>query len=249
MALLLCACAGGSNAPIDEVEDTPKPTPTVEPTPEIEAPEDCTVSYDPVSHIQRTTLNTEGEGLEIYFEIPVFEESTPGYDKINEFFTSMRDDFFSPDDIAAYREWSVNRPDDEEQTYYFTWTADINDWQDEILSVSLSYSWWMGGVYDYGMNSYNFRTDTGEQLILSDLLDGSDDEIREMIISALEEQYQDIEIWQPDAIEAVREYNVEDFDFYILDGHIHVFFDKYEISYGAAGAFDVELPTELFMSK
>ena len=42
-------------------------------------PESYTITYNPVTHIQRTALNPRGYNLEIYYEIPVFEINGVGY--------------------------------------------------------------------------------------------------------------------------------------------------------------------------
>lgn len=201
-----------------------------------------TISYDPSTHIRRTTLDPEGYNLELYFEIPVFEDGGDGYEEINAFFQGLEDEFFDEGDIASYRETASLLPQSDEFPCFYTYNACINDWTEKFVSVSLSYSWYMGGVLDYGTNNYNFRTDTGERLLLSDFIDGTETEVKDLIVSAIQQQYPGID---NDALNAIREHDAERFDFFISDGHVHVFFDKYEISYGAAGMFDVELPAEL----
>lgn len=62
-----------------------------------------------------------------------------------------------------------------------------------------------------------------------------------MIISALTEQYPGIENL-PGALDKVREHTVDEFNFYVEDGHVWIGFDEYEIADGAARVFDVELP-------
>lgn len=197
--------------------------------------------------IRRKTMEPQVENLEVYYEIPVFDESGAGYQKINAFFQNLQDGFFSEDneDLAWIREMANLNPPDEAYPYYYTTSARVNDWTDKLVSVSLSYDWYMGGVADYGITNYNFRTDTGEQLLLNDLLDGTETDIKEMIVDAMNQAYPDLFDALPEALEAIRNYSLADFDFYVADGHVYVCFDKYELAYGAAGSFEAELPAEL----
>lgn len=195
--------------------------------------------------ILHTALNTQEEKLEVYYEIPVFEGQEKGYDIINAFFRKLNDEFWGPENesLAWMKETVSEYPPSD--TYRDTVTASIYDWTDQYVSVSLSYSWYMGGAKDFGKTNYNFRTDTGEELLLSDILDGSDTEIKDMILDAMVQTYGDIDTYFPGAAETIQNYSIEDFDFYISDGYIHVCFDKYEIAYGVAGELEVELPITL----
>lgn len=195
--------------------------------------------------IRRTTLDAQGQNLEVYFEIPVLEGRESGYDNINSFFSDLNASFWSSDNenLALIREMVMEYPPS--NTYYYRNDALLYDWTNRYISASISYNWYMGGVVDYGSTNYNFSTDTGERLFLNDMIDGSEDEIREMIADAMIQTYADIENAIPEAIDAIRDYDIKDFDFYISEGSIHVCFDKYEIAYGAAGEFEAILPVSL----
>lgn len=98
----------------------------------------------------------------------------------------------------------------------------------------------MGGMVSYGSNNYNFCTDTGEQLHLTDLIDGTETEIKQMIVNAMIQEYPIIES-RADILDNIWNYDVEKFDFSIDNGRIYICFDKYEIAEGAAGVFRAEL--------
>ena len=101
----------------------------------------------------------------------------------------------------------------------------------------------MGGTTSYGESNYVFDPETGEQLKITDLIEGTKEEIHEMVQEALRAQLGDDMgmIWS----DGLRNYDTDQFDFYVLDGHVHVGFDKYEIAAGAAGDFDVKLEAPL----
>lgn len=202
-------------------------------------PGDRVVTYNPATHIQRTTLDPKGYNVEIYFEIPVFEDSGAGYRKINAFFHGLQDEFLEQGDKTLASVWE-NLAVPNANTYSDISTAQISEWTDDIVSVSLSYFYYMGGVTDYGISTYNFNVDTGEQLRLTDLINGTETEIKEVIVQAIIQEYPAL-VTRPDVLDNIRNHDLETFNFYITNGHIHVCFSKYEIADGAAGVFDVEL--------
>ena len=83
----------------------------------------------------------------------------------------------------------------------------------------------------------------GKRLTLADVTNGTEAEIKERIVNALLAQYPGVEEAgvMETPMDAIRGMKMEDFSFYVKDGAVHVFFSKYEITYGAAGAFDVVL--------
>lgn len=203
---------------------------------------DTSVTFDQATNIQRTTLDSKGYPLSVYFEIPVFDETKDEYKKINEFFQKLSDDFFSKKNESLNSVWeTATTVPLENDKFRFENNAIVTEQTEQYVSVSIMYEWWMGGVSDYGSNSYVFRTDTGEQLQLKDFFDCTEDEIKEMILSALEEK--DAGEGAID-LENVKKYNLKDFEFQIRDGKVYIIFDKYEAAYGAYGGFEIELPVK-----
>ena len=204
-----------------------------------------TETYDPATRIRRVTLDPQGYPVEVYHEIPVFEESTPGYRRINRHFQELEKAFFSSDgDIPAVWEQATDPGiPDRGITYNMTVGALITAETPEMVSVQMPYFWFMGGTTSYGESNYVFDPETGEQLKITDLIEGTKEEIHEMVQEALRAQLGDDMgmIWS----DGLRNYDTDQFDFYVLDGHVHVGFDKYEIAAGAAGDFDVKLEAPL----
>lgn len=202
------------------------------------------VTFDEEKNIQRTTLDTQGYPLSVYFEIPVINETVSGHEKINTFFLKLRDDFFSSENEDLNYAWEIATTAPlESGTYCFKCKANINEQTEEYISVGIRYEWWMGGVNDYGSDSYFFSTKTGEQLFLTDIIDYPEDEIKEIIFSALEEKKAENE--DGIMLDLIEDYELDDFEFSILDGKVYILFDKYEAACGAYGGFDIELPVQL----
>lgn len=242
------ADATPSPAPVSTQSQPPEPAPALSPAPtgETDLPE---LLYrrmsvlDEETGIRRTTLDPQGLNLNAFFEIPVFPEDTEGYSRINAYFEVLEESFFSPENDNLLWAWeSASEKAEGSGSYLYENYARVLTHTEELLCVSITYEWFMGGVYDYGGDSYTFRTDTGELLKLTDLVEGTEDGLRELILEAVRESER-----EEGAIyfEKLEEYGLDQFEFYLYEGRIIISFDKYEASYGAYGGFSVELPVEL----
>ena len=200
--------------------------------------------------IDRATLD-EGLPVEMYFEIPVFAGGADAAGRINDTLASVRRAYIdgTAADVREMVRDSMGTAfgPTAEMPYTDTHTAAVHTCDASLVSLTIAYEWYMGGVMDYGVDTYTFDAATGAPLTLRDVLDGSDDALRSSIADALAEQYPDIEGegLTESPLDTVRAMPVESFHFYVADGAVHVAFNKYEITYGAAGAFDVTLPDAL----
>lgn len=242
-------------SPTPEAVPSPEPTPPPSPEPSLDPVLHyrTTSAYDPETGIRRTTLDPQGTDFEAWFERPVFEEDGEGYQKINEFFDELERQFFTPEDGTLAWVWGcMVEPDGLfspwDNPYCCFRNAAVGIHTDKLVSVHIYEYQCFLGVYE-GFKSYTFRTDTGELVRLTDLVDETDEELKEIIISAVREEVG--EEWQ-DFNEEYREYGpfkdygIDDFKFAICeDGTIWINLDKYEAACGARGAFSVELPVTL----
>ncbi|MBM6926613.1 sigma-70 family RNA polymerase sigma factor [Pseudoflavonifractor phocaeensis] len=242
------------------VHAVPTPTPVVQPqapvsaqatavpTPSVQPTQQAFSAQQP--EVVRTDLTPPIDNAEVYFEIPVFADATGGYAVINEFFQRKQEEFFSPDnqllaelpEIAAQMRETL--PGD---TCSYVVSAAVHDSTEQIFSVRLKNSMYFGGVVSGENECYIFDPQTGEQLSLSDLVSvDSVEELKEFIVQALVEQYPWLDS-RSDILENVYDldYTMNDFNFYVQDGLVHIIFDKYEIAEGAAGIFSVSLPLTL----
>lgn len=200
--------------------------------------------------INRSELSA-GLPIEMYYEIPLFDGDSDAALRINRTLFAARRSYIESN---AEDVWEMVRAamgseygPTAESPYTDTHTATVPTCDEKLVSVVIGYDWYMGGVSDYGVDTYVFSAVDGSPLRLSDLLSGTDDEIREAIITALREQYPGVEFTGSfeSPADNIRGKAIPSFRFYVADGIVHVCFNKYEISYGAAGAFDVSLPDTL----
>ncbi len=236
---VLAALEGsGGSAPADP--------PPAENTPGSEAPEapnrpGTSVSYNPGTYIRRTTVDTTGYPIEIYYEIPVLPETSQGYRNINAFFQSMEDAFFA-EGFAADLEASLEyNPYDED--FWNSCSASVTFPNSRLVCVALSSDYHMGGVHPwYGTNYYTFCASTGERLSLSDVANASKAEIETYLLTVLEqEQNESGGIF----LDTFREYEADDYGFEVSsDGRLYAVFSRDE---GCAWAYGGIAPIELPM--
>ena len=266
LALLLSACVGKpqpasetspSLLPSASPSPTPSPSPsllpTATPTPtpeqfEEDYPEllyNTTATFDPETNIQRTTLDPQGLDLIVYFEIPVFHAEGEGYRKINAFFEKLRDDFFTPGNESLTRAWAY-RNGCAPMPYTFEYESSVimRTQTEALVSVSIAWHWWMGGVSDTGSDSYTFEPQTGELLSLPELIQDSEEDAMKILWTAMEDSGM-VDMDDTFTIDSLKERTLDEFEFYVADDAVYIAFDRYEASIGAAGSFDILLPVTL----
>ncbi len=209
------------------------------------SPEDAAVSTD--GNIRRTTLDSRGYDIEIWYEIPAFEENTDGYKTINAEYEARLDAFMKDESGELADLWEIveaNPPVSE--SYRYTVSAKVKAQAARYVSVEQVFSMYLGGM-DGGEHYYdNYRTDTGERLLLTDLLEEPEEQIKEMITDTLTQA--DPYTEETGVLNEIRSRDIGEFDFYIADGHIYVCFppyDLYGMSYGEDAPVEIELPSEL----
>ena len=198
----------------------------------------------------RHTDYSNGAPVDLYFEIPVFKGRSSALTRINQFFIDLEKQFADEDDLSEIRDMASSFPGSglsDEARFLDGNDAAVHTLTDALISVSIDYSWFMGGVFDYGSNGYTFNAKTGDRLYLNDVLSGSDQQIKETIVRSLQIQYPGVENAgvMETPMDVIRAMDIKEIDFIISDGHVSVIFDKYEIAAGMAGMFVVTLPDPL----
>lgn len=150
-----------------------------------DSPYETVTVYDPNTMISRTTLVTDLDNLEIYYEIPVFPERTSGIRTINAFFRELRDEFFR--DEAGDIAWALELAQTPitEEPYYNTYRCSIETFDDDITSVQLLGNWYLGGQIAGSFPAYTFRNDIGMQLGPLDVLSCTRLEYEDYLAQAL----------------------------------------------------------------
>ncbi len=126
-------------------------------------------------------------------------------------------------------------------TYENIYKSKVTYNKNGIISIRVSYSWFQGGVADYGDKCYTFSLKTGKQLSLLDVCKGTNQSLTKQIINSLIKKYGK-DCFDSDLSKKISAKKV---DFYLKPGNKAVVtFDKYEIAVGAAGAFTINLKSK-----
>ena len=195
--------------------------------------------------IQHTDWDQPTQHTEVYFEIPVFDNATGGYAVINAFFEKRQEAFFSPENAqlaSALEQDSNGFPSSD--TFSYIYFVMLHDCTEQVFSVTLMENWYMGGTVSGKSENYTFNPRTGALLKLSQLVSVPEEALQEQIVAALTEQYPGIES-MPEAFAEIRHKTMDELNFYVEEGQLHIVFDKYEIATGSAGSFDVVLSVPL----
>ena len=196
--------------------------------------------------IRHFELDVGNENVEFYYEIPHMEGLTQAAKHFNEFFDALYEDFMAtePEKVRELLDASVPGRPSADDPYRYCWRAEVQEVSERWISVTLAYDWYMGGVWDYGIDGYTFDRHTGERLFLDDVLPGTEEMIQAAIADGLKEQYPEIaelEDGQGNTpLTALAKIPVRETDFYIAKGGtVTVVYDKYEIAPGVAGTLMV----------
>ena len=220
--LLLSACAGGKVGV------------------ELETDYDLTTEIIEEENKARYTLNGYDGVLTLYYERPYFTQKGEGLSEINRYFNEAAKLFFESENVSSAVEFANGSIEaDYEAGYIYTNTSDITFENERLISVTIAYEWYMGGVLDYGTISYVFDKTTGKILKLGDITGLTDEELKAAILECVAEELPEGDI------SYIENYTANQFEFAVEEDGIYINFDKYEASYGAAGAFHIKTPFEL----
>ena len=126
------------------------------------------------------------------------------------------------------------------ELYYRPLTAASVYYDDRYISVGREWYWFMGGVSNGGWESANFDWTTRRRVKLHEVLGMSIDEINEVIVRALENEFGN------DMIEGLEQNVYEkygDFNFYFDADNVYVCIDSYDLGLpGAAGWRQITFP-------
>ena len=117
-----------------------------------------------------------------------------------------------------------------EGEYFDIASADVVYNKNGIICIVISTFWNAGGVNNTEWYGLTFDLNTGKRLKLSDVCNGTDDEIKGRVVAKILDEGDDMN-W-----DVINAYKVKDMEFYILPNkQVYVCFAPYEISYGGWG--------------
>ena len=176
---------------------------------------------DPEITIRHFDLEAGNENVKFSYEFPHIEGITPAAKRFNDFFDALYADFMAtePEKVRELLDTAVPGRPSAEDPFRYCWRAEVQTVSERWISVILAYDWYMGGVWDYGIDGYTFDRGTGERLFLGDVLSGSEEMIQAAIADGLKAQYPRIEEvadsqWNTPLAE-LEKIPIRDIDFFI----------------------------------
>lgn len=183
-----------------------------------------------------------------YYDQVVLDENTANTHNLNIALQQhYNDEFYA--DVANNVAFAHERPPYYEGDYYQHYYEPIvfkN--QDGIISLGMDWFWYFGGVYNYGIDGFNYDLNTGKELDLTEIFSFSEAQIEQyfkqqtfnfmnthMEYSWWNSQYEN-------AWAKVNDYQLDDFNYYIDGNNIVLVYDQYELASGAAGVVKVSCP-------
>lgn len=237
MTLVLSACGAGNQA-------APTPSPTAELSEEsvpaaaqpMENQAQKIAQTDSAEYTigrqDRSVANKDGStALSRYYDLVQLTGDTPEIQAINDSLNGHCDEFFKENSGDVPLE---KRADD---LWLNTMDAAVTHNGDGLFSVSLTWSWYMGGVANSNCLGHTYDLATGEELGLADLTSQDPDALaatlRE-IVKAYMASRPEVD-WLEDAADIVDSRSLEDMLFWVDGGEIVLCFSTYDLSPGACG--------------
>lgn len=208
---------------------------------------------DPVKEIStRETISSvftaEGTGYQGSFSMTRVHltEDTEAANKINAFLEEIYlheeeymaglMDFVREEGSSDMNYWGMTLVEDE-------LSVAVSYLDDDYIGIRLSwYQYWNGAAHgQHGNLEYVFSRSSGEKLLLTDVVENSEEEICSIIAPYVEAEAE----WGTDG-EGWERIILDEGRFYLTAEGIGVHFDTYELSSYASGGLDVIVPYELF---
>lgn len=167
-----------------------------------------------------------------YFERIVLTDENEKFRNINALIKEKSDAF-----LAEAKENEAFTTDEKFITnmqYVNHHTANVTKNSDGIISIKMTATKFMGGVYNMDTYGLNYDLNTGEELSLTTVLDMSKNDALEYLREESKKQIG--EGFYENAAEIIDNYKFENFSYYLQDGAIYLCYPTYTLAPGAAGS-------------
>lgn len=217
---------------------------------------DSGISEVGTMEVYQEELNRKVKKLTVNIEIDLkwlkVDDRFPGAVKINKYLAEdQRQNIdYEKDLLEIPMEWD----EEEEWTIYFYYTSgfsEISYFDDHYLSFYQSEDDYQGGAHGMLYRiGYTFDLQTGDRLMLEDVIANSEEELKDIVTRYFEEMFiEDPGYYWSDAPDTVREWTDLESDFYLTDRGIRFYFGPYALASFAAGFQEITVPYEEFEMK
>ena len=249
------SCASVPEAPDAFQTVPPAPTQTIAPT----------VVFSTFD-INKKYYSDLGNFVELDLKLPILAGTYAGIPAINQFFADKENCFYNELPLDALRDLEAAAPDrkieGQKDNFYRQAHYCLEAGFGGIISVSATLNGGAGGVGWAGIEGDTFDLNTGKKLSLSDIFEADEDrymntiydfvskkvadDINENLQKGYGSPYSFDDAYSGDGYESIRQFDPN--DFYLTETALVVFYQKYALSYGAAGPQVFEIPYESILN-
>lgn len=222
---------------------TPQPTEPVQGELDYNTERILTADGYVIDRLDHSIRNEQGEPIiKLWYDLVQITDGSAAGADINKALRSDYERVFTPERLEEYAQYVNDSFFDSK--YLYTLTARVTNNQGGVFSVEISTEWYMGGVYNADQYGLTYDLNSGESLSLKHLDSRAGgnllSRLREAVLSYMDSTggwFTANEAF--DAREKVRNYQFEDFTYYIENNEIIICIKTYELGPGASGAHKV----------
>ncbi len=174
----------------------------------------------------KATWNGDKITRKYEFHLPQLKGSSDAVKKINKSLKKLYS--ASLNDKKAVWEYAEEAEQNEyltdEDTYYSTCTCKVTYNGGGYVSFRFFNRWYAGGVGNTWVEGMSFDLKTGKKLNVNSFVEGSATQVKNKIINAYLNKVNDAEY----AKEALEEFKISNFEYYLKEGRVHVCFGPYQ---------------------
>ena len=230
---------------------------------------DSGISEVGTMEVYQEELNRKVKNLTVNMKIDLkwlkVDDRFPGADKINKYLAEdQRQNIdYEKDLLEIPMEWDEEESEseaedaeEEEWTFYRYYTSEFSEisyFDNHYLSFYQSEDDYQGGMHGMLYRiGYTFDLQTGERLVLEDVIANNEEELKDIVTKYFEKEIlanPDSGYYWSDAPDTVRELTDLESSFYLTERGIRFYFEPYLLACWAAGFQEVTVPYEEFELK
>ncbi len=198
---------------------------------------------------KKITKNIKKGGITILkgtAKYPKLKSKSKSSKKINSYFKKTVNKIVKNITKAAKNDYASNGTETFDRTKsWYTFDVDIKltyNAKGKYSFKMVDYEYWMGAHGYTAITGHNFSKSTGKRVSNSKLTKYSGDELKEKIVSALEKEInKEPRKYNLNALDSVKQLDVNKFNIWLKGKKIHVIFNQYDIASYAAGMTELTI--------
>jgi hypothetical protein len=204
-----------------------------------EAEAEMTIDDITITEMDRSIKDDAGDVLiKLTYDLVQLPETTDTYRAINQLLLREYQNSSVNDDYSNYLEDPYLDP---AWPYNNSTSAQVSYLTEDYLCITYSWSWYMGGVNNYGTYGKMYNLSTGEEETLDKVLGIDPDALLALLKNEIKDYIVENNIaCFDDAYDTIRSYTLEDLSFTFSDNQLIICIPEYELAPGSEGPLNIE---------